>query len=191
MTFDSKTSVDTINILFELLDSLPDEWKVAKNFIYGNGTDECSYPCDFFSDFLEGGELFCVEAKSEEQGRILLNIQMAILDGYECKNEEMETAEDGLRWSLNRHYSNQTMEELKKCMNKDPFYEINMGNQGQKMLINIKAYEVPNRVEKFYTGNSVDYLKSYEIELDLDRENAVWYDMKSIKQHLSELRESV
>ena len=191
MTFNQKTSIDTINVLIDLLDSLSDEWKTPKYFILGQSTDGCSDSSNFFSNNPAGEEIFCVEAKSEEQSRILLHIQMAIVEGYDRDSTRAKTVNDSIRWSLNYYYSEQTMKEVKKfIMNEDSYYEIIMANQDKKFFIDIKAYYVPDWIEKFYTENSKDSLNSYEIEIDLNKSHAQRWNTKNIKGQLNRLKKS-
>jgi len=162
--------------MLELLDDISDEWEEEKIFIYGQRSDVYSDPIDVLG----------VRAKSEEKGKILLYFQRVIMEGSESAARRDEDALESIQHSLFDYYSNQTVEQIKDYILKSEWYEIHTFNLGEKIIFDIEAYEGPDWIEKYYTGNSVEFLKSYEIDME-QSEVEIW-DMKKIKKELNSIR---
>ena len=165
---------NTIDIMFELLDNISDEWEEEKVFIYGQHSDLNTDPTNVLG----------VRAKSGEEGRILLHFQCSIMEGRESAARRDDDAE--IVQHIIHYYNNQTTEQVRKTIMKSGWYEILTFDLGEKIIFDIEAYEVPDWIEKYYTGDSKEFLRSYNINME-QSEVEIW-DMKKIKKELNSIR---
>ncbi len=174
----------TIDIMFELLDNIPDKRGEAKVFVYGQSMDMDSDPSHAF-EYTE--YVFGVKAKSEEEGKILLQFQSVIIEGYESATRRGKDVLKYAQENINYYYGDQTVEQMKDYLLKiEPFYEVHTFDSGEKIIFEIKTYEGPKWIEKYYTGDSEDFLRSYEINME-ENEVKIW-DMYKIKKGLNNIR---
>nr|QBK92437.1 MAG: hypothetical protein LCPAC401_00750 [Pithovirus LCPAC401] len=169
---------NTIDIMFELFDNISDEWKEEKIFIYGQNTD---MNLDPFHAFENTQHIFGVRAKSEEEGRILLHFQSTIIEGYGSATRTGGKI-------IDIYYNNMTVDQLKDYILKNKhIYEIHIFDLGKNILLDVKALKEPNWIEKYYTGNSKNFLKSYKINVK-ESEIVIW-NMDRVKKELDNIRE--
>ena len=167
---------NTINIIFELLDNISDKWKEEKIFVYGQVEDGYEHLANSFEDN-EG--VFGIRAKSEEGGKILLHFQSTIIEGWKSAMISDEKI-------IAYHYGDMTMKEIKDYILENAVYEIHTFNSGEKIIFDIKAHEGPDWIEQYYTGDSKEFLRSYNINME-QSEVEIW-DMKKIKKELNSIR---
>jgi len=160
--------------MFELLDNISDEWKKEKIFIYGQHNDLNTDPNDVLG----------VRAKSKEEGRILLHFQCSIMEGRESAARGDDDAE--IVQNIIHQYSNQTVEEVKKIIMECRYYEILTFDLGERIKYDIEALQGPDCIEQYYTGDSKEFLGSYNINME-QSELEIW-DMDKIKEELNNIR---
>jgi len=176
---------NTIDIMFEILDNISNKWKEEKIFIYGQGTDSCSDPTHAFE---YTNEVFGVRAKSEEEGRILLHFQFSIMEGYISAEKRGKDVLECVQKTINVYYGAQTVKQVKDYILYEPHYEVHTFDLREKIIFEVKTFEGPEWIEKYYTGDSEDYIRTYQINIE-ESDLMIW-DINKMKKELNYIRRS-
>jgi len=69
----------------------------------------------------------------------------------------------------------------------EPFYEVHTFDIGEKIIFEVKTYEGLDWIEKYYTGDSENYVRTYHIVMEESEVEIL--DINEMKEELNYIRE--